>query len=74
MEFKSYVETLNAETTTQVTFNCIRSKNHEIYTLGINKKGLSPFENKRFYLDNVHSLAYGHQKIKQYLNSYHEAR
>jgi len=47
MEFKSYMDTLHEETTAQVSFNCIRSKNHEIYTLGINKRGLSPFENKR---------------------------
>ena len=63
MEFKSYVDTLTAETTTQISFNCIRSKNHEIYTLGINKRGLSPFENKRYYLDNINSLAYGHKSI-----------
>jgi hypothetical protein len=31
--------------------------------LGINKRGLSPFENKRYYLDNIHSLAYGHKDI-----------
>ena len=67
MEFKNHVDTLNAETTTQVSFNCIRSKNHEIYTLGIDKRGLSRFENKRFYIDSVHSLAYGHKDIKQYL-------
>jgi hypothetical protein len=46
-----------------VEFNCIRSKNHNLYTLGINKRGLSPFENKRHYLDSVHSLAYGHRSI-----------
>jgi hypothetical protein len=63
MEFKSYVDTLTAETTTQISFNCIRSKNHEIYTLGINKRGLNPFENKRYYLDNINSLAYGHKNI-----------
>jgi hypothetical protein len=32
VEFKTYMETLQAETTTQVSFNCIRSKNHQIYT------------------------------------------
>ena len=63
VEFKTYMETLQAETTTQVSFNCIRSKNHQIYTLGINKRGLSPFENKRYYLDNINSLAYGHKSI-----------
>jgi hypothetical protein len=64
VEFKTYMETLQAETTTQVSFNCIRSKNQQIYTLGINKRGLSPFENKRYYLDNINSLAYGHKDIR----------
>ncbi len=51
------------EVTSNVEFNCIRSKNHNLYTLGINKRGLSPFENKRHYLDSVHSLAYGHRRM-----------
>jgi hypothetical protein len=58
--FKEYYRTLLSEQTTSVKFNCIRSKNHQIYTLGVNKVGLSPFENKRYYIDNIRSLAYGH--------------
>ena len=44
--------------------NCIRSKNHEIYTYEINKKSLSCFDDKRYILDNgIESLAYGHTEI-----------
>ena len=66
--FMDYYQTLMNETSTTVEFNCIRSKNHELYTLGINKMGLSPFENKRHYLDNVSSLAYGHKNLNAFDN------
>jgi hypothetical protein len=65
VQFRDYIDSLENESTTQISFNCIRSKNHELFTLGINKKGLNPFENKRYYLDNINSLAYGHKDIKQ---------
>ena len=63
IQFEDYYKTLMEEVTSDVEFNCIRSKNHNLYTLGINKRGLSPFENKRHYLDSVRSLAYGHRSI-----------
>ena len=46
-----------------VNFNCIRSKNHQIYSLNINKCSLSNFENKRYYISNNHSLPYGHYSL-----------
>jgi hypothetical protein len=61
--FSDYYHTLMAEELSDVEFNCIRSKNHELYTLGINKQGLSPSENKRYYLDDINSLAYSHQRL-----------
>ena len=39
----------------------IRSKNHEIYSLEINKKSLSSFDDKRYICDSgIESFAYGH--------------
>ena len=39
----------------------IRSENHEIYLLEINKKSLSSFDDKRYICDNgIESFAYGH--------------
>jgi hypothetical protein len=43
----------------------IRSINHNVYTIEVNKIGLSSFDNKRYVLDDkVSTLAYGHYEIK----------
>ena len=44
--------------------NVLRSYNHTIYTETINKVALSPFDDKRYILeDNINTLAWGHHKI-----------
>lgn len=55
---------LNAETKS-VEFNTIRSKNHELYNFRIRKTGIRSFENKRYYLDNINSVPYGHYKTRK---------
>jgi hypothetical protein len=46
------------------TFRTIRSQNQELYTLELNKVGLSPFDDKRYILeDGINTLAYGHKDI-----------
>ena len=48
----------------KVSFNLIRSENHIINTINVNKVGLACLDNKRYVLDNnVDTLAYGHYKI-----------
>ena len=63
LNYNNYEETLNGNMTDAVNFNSIRSKNHNIYTINQVKQTLSSFENKRYYLDNINSLPYGHYKI-----------
>ena len=42
-----------------------RSEKHEIFTVTTNKIGLSPFDDKRYLLeDGITSLAYGHYRIE----------
>ncbi len=42
----------------------IRSYNHQLYTIELTKTGLSPFDDKRYILDDgVSSLAYGHYSL-----------
>ena len=42
----------------------LRSFKHQIYTLNMNKIGLSPYDDKRYILeDGVTTLAYGHYSI-----------
>ena len=45
--------------------NILRSYNHEVYTEEVNKVALSALDDKRYILsDGMHTLAWGHYKIK----------
>ena len=47
--------------------NILRSYEHEVYTEEVNKVALSALDDKRFILgDGVHTLAWGHYKIKDH--------
>ena len=46
-------------------FKNIVSKNHRVYTLHQGKTSLSPFDDKRYLLNNVCSLPYGHYTLKK---------
>ena len=65
MNFALYKETLEHNTKQTVTFNSIRSYNHQLYSITCCKTGLSNYENKRYYVDNNVSYPYGHYKITQ---------
>ncbi len=46
------------------SMNMIRSENHQLHTITVNKVSLSPFDDKRYLLvDGITSLAYGHYHI-----------
>ena len=61
---KSYKECLlKRKQTKKAIMNQIRSEGHKIYSIGLNKIGLSPYDDKRFILaDGINTLAYGHHK------------
>ena len=46
----------------------LRSYNHKMYSIVSNKIGLSPYEDKSYYIDGTKSLRYGHYKIKEIEN------
>ena len=49
---------------TKASMNQIRSNGHEIYSIKLNKIALSPYDDKRFILeDGVSTMAHGHYKI-----------
>ena len=64
IKFTDYKECLfNKSMIRKEQFN-IRSYDHEVYTEKINKIALSPFDDKRYILeDGIHTLAWGHYKI-----------
>ena len=44
--------------------NVIRTQKHDLYTVEINKLALSPFDDKRYVMnDGIETLPYGHYKI-----------
>ena len=58
--------TTNEELRQTVSFNLIRSQNHQVNTIKINKVGLCAYDDKRYILeDNINSYAHGHHMIKQ---------
>ena len=62
LNYMSYLDTLETNSCPSISFNSIRSKNHQIYSRNQVKQSLSSFGNKRYWLDNINSLPYGHYK------------
>ena len=55
---------LNEAKGAQATFNSFVCREHSIYSCTIKKDGLTPFDDKRYLINNIDSLAYGHKNIK----------
>ena len=64
LSYKTYDETLNRKCKEEVSFNTIRSKNHQIYSINQTKYALSNYDNKRYWLSDFESLPFGHYAIK----------
>ena len=63
VRFDDYRDSLFWGLKTRVNFSCLRSQKQQVYTIGIDKVGLTRYENKRYYLNDIESLAYGHKTI-----------
>ena len=64
MLHSSYREALFGETSSTAIMQRITSKNQRVYTVRLEKVGLSPYDDKRYVLeDKVGTLAYGHHRI-----------
>ena len=63
---KSLFGTIKEDIQQQTSFNSIRSYNHQLYSITVNKIGICLAEDKRFIReDSVSTFAYGHYKINQ---------
>ena len=66
--YSDYRDTLYNCTTMRHKMRTIRSEYHQISSYQINKVSLSPFDDKRYILDDgISSYAYGHHLIKKIL-------
>ena len=66
--FDNYHTSLLGETKDDIqqrsSFNCIRSFNHELYSINVPKISITSNDDKRFQLNHIDTYAYGHYKIK----------
>ena len=63
LNYEKYDETLNRKLKETVSFNSIRSKNHQNYSITQTKYALSNYDNKIYWLSDSESLPYGHYSI-----------
>ena len=67
LKFETYKNCLFNRQTTRHKFHSIRSYNHMLFTIEQSKKTLSPFCDKRYWLDDeISSLSFGHWLIPYY--------
>ena len=59
-----YLYTLTDNKKTHYTSNKTCSKNHQVFSITINKVGLNNYGNKKYYTDNITSLPYGHYSLR----------
>ena len=63
LKHANYKECLFQNVSTMNSMKLIKSQNHELFVNHIVKKGLSNFDEKRFWINHIKSYAYGHFKI-----------
>ena len=63
MKYEEFETVLKTNEVIHKSCNSIRSKNHRIFSITTKKIALSSYENKKYWIDSVNSLAYGHYKI-----------
>ena len=59
MKYEEFETVLKTNEVIHKLFNSIRSKNHIIFSITTKKIALSSYENKKYWIDSVDSLAYG---------------
>ena len=66
LKHQLYKQCVKTNSQTYTTAQTIQSKNHNIYTTKLTKLSLSPYDDKRYVLDDGETtLAYGHYKLSQ---------
>ena len=63
IKFQMYKKCLiNSETTTETVYGIV-SKNLKLYTVELKKTALSPYDDKRYLVNNIDTLPYGHYSL-----------
>jgi hypothetical protein len=63
---EDYRRVLKSQSTTMTKTKTIRSFNNKLYSIDVQKRGLSGFDDKKFILDDgICTLSYGHYSLKR---------
>jgi hypothetical protein len=65
LSIKRYENVLHNSGKEADIFSCIRSEKHAVYTKKLVKSTLCAFDDKRYLLDNINSVPYGHCTLKK---------
>ena len=65
LQFKHYKKALFEKKIFNSKFAKITSKDHKVATTSITRKSLTGYDDKRYYLCDIHSIPYGHYKINE---------
>jgi len=63
LKHQHYKECLFDGVNKNISYHSIQSKNHQLGTYKFNKIALTSADDKRYWIDNINSLTYGHYKI-----------
>ena len=63
LTFEDYLGAIHLAPVKSYKFRSIQSKKNNVYTIQSVKKGLCPWDDKRYQVDGVKTLAYGHWRI-----------
>ena len=64
LDFENYKKTLENNTRDKIEFRTIRAKKHDLCTIMQEKTGLSNYDDKIYYINNIESHPYGHHEIQ----------
>ena len=65
LAFNDYIRCMLQDEVMEHSFKTIRSVAHDVHTFEQSKVSLSPFDDKRYLLDAVHSVPYGHYRFSR---------
>jgi len=60
LTFDNFKECVFSSEIKMVECNTLRSYHHEMYSISVNKVALSAFDEKRYLVDKLETLPYGH--------------
>ena len=66
LTYEDYEKCLTENIEMEHSFYTLRSKSHQVYTAHQSKKSLSPYDDKRWLINNFESIPYGHFKAKKH--------